>query len=501
VARHAGRGGALEILRLFCGIERVTEPAMNLVADPLMVPAGRRGTIGPAIAPARAPCMSTPPQDLPSHIGKYRVLSRLGEGATSEVFLARDEFRQVDVAIKRLRQGVIDDYERLSAAFFASEAALAGRLHHPNVVQIMDAVSDGSAPYLVMEYVPGLTLRRFCRANRLLPLEQIAEIGFKCAMALNYCWKQGLIHRDIKPANILALMDGERVADVKITDFGSVLNLDSERTQVFRVGSLAYMSVEQVDGADLDARADMYSLSAMLYHLVAGRPPFAAEQQPALMQQIYTATPEPLTGLRDGVTPALDALVRKGMARRREDRFATWDDFARALSQLVSSRQVPRATDAEVLDSERFTLLRSLEFFKGFGDVELWEVVRRARWERHDPGHALYRKGGQGNAFHIIADGLVDVFRNGIKVAALGAGASVGELAYLAPSPDMAVHSADVVVATPSTMISLTPDVLRQMSLTTRAMFDAAFIHVLVRRLNVAWQTVDRMAGAGPQGA
>ncbi|MGI9154421.1 MAG: serine/threonine protein kinase, partial [Rubrivivax sp.] len=132
--------------------------------------------------------MSTPPQDLPSHIGKYRVLSRLGEGATSEVFLARDEFRQVDVAIKRLRQGVIDDYERLSAAFFASEAALAGRLHHPNVVQIMDAVSEGPTPYLVMEYVPGLTLRRFCRANMLLPLEQIAEIGFKCAMALNYCW-------------------------------------------------------------------------------------------------------------------------------------------------------------------------------------------------------------------------------------------------------------------------------------------------------------------------
>jgi hypothetical protein len=188
------------------------------------------------------------------------------------------------------------------------------------------------------------------------------------------------------------------------------------------------------------------------------------------------------------------------MARRREDRFATWDDFASALSQLVSSRQVPRATEAEVLDSERFTLLRSLEFFKGFGDVELWEVVRRASWERHDPGHALYRKGGRGNAFHIIADGLVDVFRNGIKVAALGPGASVGELAYLAPSPEMATHSADVVVTTPSTMISLTPDALRQMSLSTRAMFDAAFIHVLVRRLSVAWQTVDRMSSMAARG-
>ena len=445
--------------------------------------------------------MPSQPQDLPSHVGKYRVQSRLGEGATSEVFLARDEFRDVDVAIKRLRQGVIDGLERRLAAFFASEAALAGRLHHPNVVQIIDAVSDGPTPYLVMEYVPGLTLRRFCRADALLSLEQIAEIGFKCAMALGYCWKQGLIHRDVKPANILALMQGERVADVKITDFGSVLNLGSERTQVFRVGSLAYMSPEQLDGGDLDARADMYSLSAVLYHLVAGRPPFDALQQTALMQQIFAATPVPLAGLRDGVTAGLDALVRRGMARRREDRFATWDEFAGALSELVSKRQVPRATDADVLDSERFTLLRSLEFFAGFGDVELWEVVRCARWERHEPGHALYRKGGQGNTFHIIATGLVDVYRNGLKVAALGAGASVGEMAYLAPDPDMSIHSADVLVTTPSTMISLTPEALRQMSLTTRSLFDAAFIHVLVRRLNLAWQTVDRIVGtAAPDG-
>ena len=445
--------------------------------------------------------MPSQPQDLPSHVGKYRVQSRLGEGATSEVFLARDEFRDVDVAIKRLRQGVIDGLERRLAAFFASEAALAGRLHHPNVVQIIDAVSDGPTPYLVMEYVPGLTLRRFCRADALLSLEQIAEIGFKCAMALGYCWKQGLIHRDVKPANILALMQGERVADVKITDFGSVFNLGSERTQVFRVGSLAYMSPEQLDGGDLDARADMYSLSAVLYHLVAGRPPFDALQQNALMQQIFAATPAPLTGLRDGVTAGLDALVRRGMARRREDRFATWDEFAGALSELVSKRQVPRATDADVLDSERFTLLRSLEFFAGFGDVELWEVVRCARWERHEPGHALYRKGGQGNTFHIIATGLVDVYRNGLKVAALGAGASVGEMAYLSPDPDMSIHSADVLVTTPSTMISLTPEALRQMSLTTRSLFDAAFIHVLVRRLNLAWQTVDRIVGtAAPDG-
>jgi serine/threonine protein kinase len=438
------------------------------------------------------------PQDLPSHIGKYRVASRLGEGATSEVFLARDEFRGLDVAIKRLRPGVAgdDSEDRLSAAFFASEAALVGRLQHPNVVQIMDAVPEGPTPYLVMEYVPGLTLRKFCRADALLSLEQIAEVGFKCAMALGYCWKQGLIHRDVKPANILALMNGERVSDVKISDFGSVLNLDSDRTQVFRVGSLAYMSPEQLDGSDLDARADMYSLSVVLYHLIAGRPPFDAQQQPALMHQIYNATPAPLTGLREGVTPALDALVRKGMARKREDRFASWDEFANELSKLISNREVPRAADAAVLDSERFTLLRSLEFFSTFGDVELWEVVHRARWERHEPGYALYRKGGKGNAFHIIAEGMVDVYRDGNKVASLNAGTCVGEMAYLAPNPEMATHSADVTVASSSTMISFTPDALRQMGLATRSLFDAAFIRVLVRRLHTAWQTMDRVAKA-----
>jgi hypothetical protein len=344
-----------------------------------------------------------------------------------------------------------------------------------------------------MEYVPGVTLRRFCRADALLSLEQIAEIGFKCAMALSYCWRQGLIHRDVKPANLLGLMQDDRLVDVKITDFGSVLNLDSDRTQVFRVGSLAYMSPEQLDGSDLDARADMYSLSVVMYHLIAGRPPFDAQQQPALMNQIYTATPPPLTALREGVTPALDELVRRGMARERGDRFADWESFAAELSKLVANRQVPRATEAEVLDSERFTLLRALEFFEQFGDIELWEVVHRAQWERHVPGHALYRKGGRGNHFHIIADGAVEVFRDGVKVAELGAGTSVGEMAYLAPNPEMATHSADVTVSAPSTMISFTPDSIRQMGLATRSLFDAAFIKVLVRRLHAAWQVYDRM--------
>jgi serine/threonine protein kinase len=428
----------------------------------------------------------------PTHIGKYRIVAKIGEGATSEVFLAHDPFQDRKVAIKRVRLGAIPDSREshFQQRFFAAEAALVGRLQHPNVVQILDAVDDEGAPYLVMEYVDGVTLRRYCRADSLLPLAQIVEVGFKCAMALGYCFRQGLIHRDVKPANLLVTLDGDRITNVKVTDFGSVFNLGADHTQIYRVGSLAYMSPEQLDGDTLDCRADMYSLSAVLYHLVAGRPPFDATQQQAIMNQIYNAMPPPLSALREGVPPALQALIERGLAKSREQRPADWDEFAKALSALSSDGQLARGGLQEVLDSERFTLLRSLEFFADFGDVELWEVVHRAKWQRHTYGQALFRKGEQGNAFHIVTQGQVEVYRDGKPVAKLGAGSSVGEMAYLAPNPELRVHTVDILVAQQATTVAFTPQSMDQLSLSTRHLFDKAFIGVLVRRLHAAHEAL-----------
>ena len=438
---------------------------------------------------------ATPPEaapPLPQQIGKYRVVRKLGEGATSEVFLCRDEFRERDVAVKRVRAAALGEpmdgryYER----FFAAEAALVGQLQHPNVVQIYDAVAEPGESYLVMEYVRGVTLRRFCRADRLLALDVIVEIGFKCAMALGYVFRQGLIHRDVKPANILALIDDGRIVDVKVTDFGSVLNLGADTTQIFRVGSLAYMSPEQLDGSTLDCRADMYSLGAVLYHLVTGRPPFDAQGQAAMMHQIYTATPPAPSGMRAGVGAGIDRVLARALAKRPEQRYPDWNAFAQALSDLFANREVPRGELQGVLDSERFTLLRSLDFFASFGDVELWEVVHRGRWERFPFGHALYRRGEEGRSFHIIAAGEVEVFRDGQRVAQLGTGTSVGEMAYLAPSPDLRLHGADVVVSQPATTIAFTPESLAQLSPAGRHRFDEAFIRVLVRRLHAAHEAL-----------
>jgi len=435
-----------------------------------------------------APALADPPQ----RIGKYRVIRRLGEGTTSEVFLCHDEFNDRQVAIKRVRPRVMVEASQahVFARFFASEAALAGRLHHPNVVDILDAVADPVAPYVVMEYVPGTTLRAFCSPDHLLPLDQIVEIGFKCAMALGYCYRQGLIHRDVKPANILTLGDDRAVRDIKLTDFGSVLNLRSDETQIHRVGSLAYMSPEQLDGAELDARADIYGLGAVLYHLIAGHPPFEASSQASLMHQICHVEPPSLADARTGVSPALDLVVRRCLAKRADDRHPSWEALGEALSSLIAMQHVPRGAVQGVLDSERFTLLRTLDFFTHFGDVALWDVVHRARWERLAAGHALYRRGEEGRTFHIIATGTLEVWRDGRRVAVLGSGTSVGEMAYLAPNPELRVHSTDVIVTDTATTISFTPESLARLSPATRHLFDEAFIRVLVRRLHAAHEAL-----------
>jgi serine/threonine protein kinase len=250
------------------------------------------------------------------------------------------------------------------------------------------------------------------------------------------------------------------------------------------------MSPEQLDGAALDARADIYSLAAVLYHLIAGRPPFEAPTQTAMMNLIFTAEPTPLADLRGGVPASLDALVRGALAKDPEQRPADWDAFAQGLSALVANREIPRGRLQGVLDSERFSLLRGLDFFAGFGDVELWEVVHRAKWQRLRPGHSLYRKGQQGQTFHIIAQGEIEVHRDGHKVATLGRGTSVGEMAYLAPSEELRTHGADVIVTAPCITISFTPQTYEQLALGTRHLFDRAFIGVLVRRLHAAHEAL-----------
>ncbi|MEJ7137767.1 serine/threonine-protein kinase [Amphibiibacter pelophylacis] len=455
----------------------------------------RRPQAGEAL-PAHA--ASDPPgaasaTGLPGHIGRYRVMQRLGSGATAEVFLARDDFSSRLVAIKRMlvqQEGACEGETDFLPRFFAAEAALVGRLNHPNIVQILDADAHAQPPFLVMEYVPGGTLREFCAADHLLPLDQVVDAGFKCAQALDHVYRQGVVHRDIKPANILYSRSGGHGLDVKISDFGSAFNFTSDQTQVFRVGSLSYMPPEQLDGKDLDHRADQYALCAVLYHLIAGRAPFEAANHGMLVHQIYSQTPLLLDQRRQNLPPALVALVARGLAKDPAERWPDWAQVAQQLADLVSRGDLGQASQQEVLDTERFALLRGLEFFGGFNDVQLWEVARRGHWQRFAAGEALFTPGEIGGRFYILGRGRVEVFRGDLRVADLGSGTSVGEMAYLAPSPELRQHSALVRASEATTALGLTVESMAQFSAETRHCFDQAFIQVLVRRLHAAHESL-----------
>ncbi|HVJ23659.1 MAG TPA: serine/threonine-protein kinase, partial [Burkholderiales bacterium] len=215
-------------------------------------------------------------------IGKYPVIREIGSGATSRVYLARDPFLGRDVAIKVLEfaRGADPETEHVMHKAFVAEASLAGKLNHPHIVDIYDAVVEPGRSYLVMEYVPGDTLEAHSDNGSLLPAGKVVEIIFKCIRALEYAHQHGVIHRDIKPGNILLSKAGE----TKVGDFGASFQqrLEDKTTQIKGIGSPAYMSPEQLRMETLDQQTDIYSLGVTMFRLLTGRLPYEAGSHMAL---------------------------------------------------------------------------------------------------------------------------------------------------------------------------------------------------------------------------
>src|SRR5690349_11738979 len=212
-----------------------------------------------------------------------------------------------------------------------SEAALAGKLNHPHIVAILDAVVDEHHTYVAMEYVHGGNLSRYTTAERLLPVADVIEMGFKCCGALDYAFRQGVVHRDIKPANIMIVKDN----DVKITDFGAALLRRSDITSILHVGSPAYMSPEQIAGETLNEQSDMFSLGIVLYELLTAKRPFAAPTVHAMLERVTKGdAPVAPSKLQPGVPVELDGILLTALARDPKARFGTWAEFALELVKV-----------------------------------------------------------------------------------------------------------------------------------------------------------------------
>jgi eukaryotic-like serine/threonine-protein kinase len=415
-------------------------------------------------------------------IGKYPVLRKLGEGATSEVYRCTDPFNSRDVAIKVAFPETFEDPERgkLYRKLFMTEASLAGKLQHPHICQIYDAVAEEKLHYIVMEFVDGGTLEKFCRPEALLPVDRIAEIVFKCTRALEFAHKLGVTHRDIKPANILH----PGATDVRITDFGAALIASSSTTQVSAIGSPAYMSPEQVKEHPLDHRTDIYSVGVVMYHLLTGRLPFQAANNFSLIYQITNVTVEPPSRFRPTIPAAVDAIVRRAMAKNAEERYREWEEFSRDLAEVFRAEREGARKVQEFADSDRFEMLRSLPFFAQFSDAELWEVARISSWRHASTGEVLMKEGEPGDFFCILAEGQVKITKKGKLLNLLRAGEPFGEMAYLSKNAHQ--RGADVTVAADANIISVPTDSLAQASDSCRHKFDRAFMEILVERLSMA---------------
>ncbi|MCL2344632.1 MAG: serine/threonine-protein kinase [Desulfobulbus sp.] len=364
-------------------------------------------------------------------IGKYRVLRELGKGATAKVYLCDDPEADRQVAVKVIR------FEHDSAAMsrrmrklFQNERMVARRLDHPNIVRVFDAVVEDTFAYLVMEYVDGFSLEQHCRIDKLLPMHRAISIVFKCCMALDAAYRQGIIHRDIKPANILVAANDE----AKIADFGLALNmnkdLDRDSTFIMGVGSPAYMSPEQIKGYPLNQKTDLYSLGVVLFQLLTGRLPFRAPNQTTLIYRIINTDTPSVTALNPNLPEGLNAILRRALEKDLYSRYRNGAEFAK---DLTSVRYKILEEDETERDNQHFETLRKLPFFTEFDNIEVWEVLRVSAWRQVSPNVALIREGEHNKLFGVIISGSVEVSIGGRALCRLGPDEPVGEMAFLHP--------------------------------------------------------------------
>jgi serine/threonine protein kinase len=411
-------------------------------------------------------------------VGKYDVQKLLGRGATGTVYLARDTFSGGEVALKTIEPEVFRDPEfgTVHRSQFQNEASLAGKLKHPHIVGILDAVVGEDSGYIAMELVTGGDLSAHTAPDRLLPIADVLQIGFKCCGALDYAFREGIVHRDIKPANIMIA----RGTDVKIADFGAAYLRKTQAVQTAIMGSPYYLSPEQIAGRELTHHSDMYALGVVLYELLTGQQPMRAENLQALLKKIVELEPLPPSEVRKDLPKVLDAVILRALKKKPEARYPAWSDFARELSK-VARLVLP----AEAIpDTEKYMALKSVEMLAKLADAEIWELANAGRWARVDKGRIIVREQDRGRSFFFLAEGEVKVTRGGRLLNVVTRSECFGEMAYIWGG-ELPRH-ATVESMTRLLLAEFDPAALAKMSVGAQLQLTRALVRNLVDRLVLA---------------
>ena len=275
-------------------------------------------------------------------VSHYRIVEKIGAGGMGEVYLAEDTELNRKVALKFLPPDLCRDAD--CRARFKREAQAAAKLSHPNIVTIYEVAEFHDRPYIVMEYLPGKSLKEIIRSGD-MPLGKAIDLAVQIGEGLDAAHRAGVVHRDVKPANIVIGDDGR----ARILDFGLATIRGTERlTQTgSTVGTLGYMSPEQTRGEEVDQRSDIFSFGVILYEMITGRLPFHGEHEAAILYAIGYEEPEPLARYKTGVPDELQRIVSKTLAKSKDERYQHTDDLLadlRTFSKqgLPSTAEKPR---------------------------------------------------------------------------------------------------------------------------------------------------------------
>ncbi|HVQ60824.1 MAG TPA: serine/threonine-protein kinase [Burkholderiales bacterium] len=422
--------------------------------------------------------------DLSLQVGKYEIQRAIGKGATGMVYLARDTFTGKEVALKTIEPEVFRDPEFGSVyrTQFQNEASLAGKLRHPYIVAILDAVVAEESGHIAMEYVKGGDLSAHVKPDKLLPVADVLQIAFKCCGALEYAAKEGIVHRDIKPANLM--MAGG--SDVKISDFGAAYLRKTHVVQGAGMGSPFYMSPEQISGREVGFHSDMYSLGVVLYELLTGKKPYTADTLEALGLKIRGDDPVPPSQAKKGLPKSLDPIVAKAMAKKPENRYPAWSDFALALSAAV--KEVLPA--GAIPDTEKYMVLKKVEMLAGLSDTEYWELARAGDWARIPAKQTIVSENQKGKSFYFVGKGQAKVTRQGRLLNMINEGECFGEMAYIRGGE--VPRNATVDSATELLLAKFRPDAVSGMSLGAQLYLTRALVRNLADRLELANSRITR---------
>ncbi|WIY82769.1 Stk1 family PASTA domain-containing Ser/Thr kinase [Propionimicrobium sp. PCR01-08-3] len=291
--------------------------------------------------------------------GRYQLETIIGRGGMAEVWRANDTRLGRPVAIKRLRVDLATDSTFQKR--FQREAQSAAGLNHPNIVSVydtdeqLDPASGVSVPYIVMELVEGHTLRELLREGEPISAQRSFEYEIGVLDALSYSHKHDIVHRDIKPANVMLTNSGQ----IKVMDFGiarAVSDTSATMTQTAAViGTAQYLSPEQARGEQVDARSDLYSAGCLLYELLTGRPPFLGDSPVSVAYQHVREMPIPPSQLNPDITPEMDAVTMKALAKRTDDRYQSAKQMRDDCWRLLNGQAVTAQLSAAAVSETRAT--------------------------------------------------------------------------------------------------------------------------------------------------